>query len=182
AGGFGLTLTEADYVFLMDPWWNPAAESQAIDRVHRIGQEASVLVYRMVAAGTSEEKVLDLQRRKTALTDALWGDGQDGFAQALTADEIRGLLEGSGAGRPHDPRRRVLALLPVERGGVRGGGGADQSWPRRRAAHPRPKRGLEGPGRRGAADGSGRRCGSRRRNQRSRGRRPAAARMGGRGP
>lgn len=94
AGGFGLTLTEADYVFLMDPWWNPAAESQAIDRVHRIGQEASVLVYRMVAAGTIEEKVLDLQRRKTALTDALWGDGQNGFAQALTADDIRGLLEG----------------------------------------------------------------------------------------
>ena len=94
AGGLGLTLTEADYVFLMDPWWNPAAESQAIDRVHRIGQEASVLVYRMVAAGTIEEKVLDLQRRKTVLTDALWGDGQDGFAQALTADDIRGLLEG----------------------------------------------------------------------------------------
>ena len=95
AGGFGLTLTEADYVFLMDPWWNPAAESQAIDRVHRIGQEASVIVYRMVAAGTIEEKVLDLQRRKTVLTDALWGDGQDGgFSQALTADDIRGLLEG----------------------------------------------------------------------------------------
>ena len=94
AGGFGLTLTEADYVFLMDPWWNPAAESQAVDRVHRIGQESSVLVYRMVAAGTIEEKVLDLQRRKTVLTDALWGDGQDGFAQALTADDIRGLLEG----------------------------------------------------------------------------------------
>ena len=94
AGGFGLTLTEADYVFLMDPWWNPAAESQAVDRVHRIGQESSVLVYRMVAAGTIEEKVLHLQRRKTVLTDALWGDGQDGFAQALTADDIRGLLEG----------------------------------------------------------------------------------------
>jgi superfamily II DNA or RNA helicase len=94
AGGFGLTLTEADYVFLMDPWWNPAAESQAIDRVHRIGQEASVLVYRMVAAGTIEEKVLDLQRRKTALTDALWddGSGDGGFSQALTADDIRGLL------------------------------------------------------------------------------------------
>jgi SNF2 family DNA or RNA helicase len=94
AGGFGLTLTEADYVFLMDPWWNPAAESQAVDRVHRIGQESSVLVYRMVAAGTIEEKVLDLQRKKTVLTDALWGDGQDGFSQALTADDIRGLLEG----------------------------------------------------------------------------------------
>ena len=94
AGGFGLTLTEADYVFLMDPWWNPAAESQAIDRVHRIGQEASVLVYRMVAAGTIEEKVLDLQRRKTALTDALWddGSGDGGFSQTLTAEDIRGLL------------------------------------------------------------------------------------------
>nr|WP_269770446.1 DEAD/DEAH box helicase [Brevibacterium yomogidense] len=95
AGGFGLTLTEADYVFLVDPWWNPAAETQAIDRVHRIGQDSSVMVYRMVAAGTIEEKVLDLQRKKTVLTDALWGDGEDGaFSAALTADDVRDLLEG----------------------------------------------------------------------------------------
>ncbi|HLS31961.1 MAG TPA: C-terminal helicase domain-containing protein, partial [Brevibacterium sp.] len=100
AGGFGVTLTEADYVFLMDPWWNPAAEEQAIDRAHRIGQDSSVMVYRMVAAGTIEEKVLDLQQRKTALTDALWddrggpgGDGEGAFSRALTAEDVRGLLE-----------------------------------------------------------------------------------------
>ena len=97
AGGFGVTLTEADYVFLMDPWWNPAAEEQAIDRVHRIGQDSSVMVYRMVAAGTIEEKVVDLQQRKTALTDALWDDGdgirEGAFSRALTADDVRGLLE-----------------------------------------------------------------------------------------
>src|SRR5699024_12559660 len=56
AGGFGLTLTEADYVFLIDPWWNPAAENQAIDRAHRIGQTKSVMVYRYVAEGTIEQK------------------------------------------------------------------------------------------------------------------------------
>src|SRR5699024_4171596 len=99
ASGFGVTLTEADYVFLMDPWWNPAAEEQAIDRAHRIGQDSSVMVYRMVAAGTIEEKVLDLQQRKTALTDALWDDrggpgegGEGAFSRALTADDVRGLL------------------------------------------------------------------------------------------
>lgn len=97
AGGFGVTLTEADYVFLMDPWWNPAAEEQAIDRVHRIGQDSSVMVYRMVAAGTIEEKVVDLQQRKTALTDALWDDGdgvrEGAFSRVLTADDVRGLLD-----------------------------------------------------------------------------------------
>src|SRR5699024_10634431 len=58
AGGFGLTLTEADYVFLLDPWWNPAAENQAVDRAHRIGQQRQVMVYRMIAEDTIEEKVL----------------------------------------------------------------------------------------------------------------------------
>lgn len=91
AGGFGLTLTEADYVFVLDPWWNPAAESQAIDRAHRIGQDKSVFVYRLIAAGTIEEKVLALQRRKAALFDAVIDDG-DAFAAALDADDIRGLL------------------------------------------------------------------------------------------
>jgi superfamily II DNA or RNA helicase len=91
AGGFGLTLTEAEYVFLLDPWWNPAAESQAIDRAHRIGQTKSVFVYRLIAAGTIEEKVLALQRRKAALSDAVIDDGE-AFAAALDADDIRGLL------------------------------------------------------------------------------------------
>ncbi|GAA5151469.1 DEAD/DEAH box helicase [Microbacterium pseudoresistens] len=91
AGGTGITLTEADYVFLLDPWWNPAAEAQAADRTHRIGQTERVFVYRMIAAGTIEEKVLDLQQRKARLSAAVM-DGEDLFAQNLTADDIRGLL------------------------------------------------------------------------------------------
>lgn len=92
AGGFGLTLTEADYVFLLDPWWNPAAEAQAIDRTHRIGQTQRVFVYRLIAAGTIEEKVLALQQRKARLFTAVMDD-EALFAQALTADDIRGLLD-----------------------------------------------------------------------------------------
>ncbi|PTT21436.1 DNA/RNA helicase, partial [Microbacterium sp. HMWF026] len=91
AGGFGLTLVEADYVFLLDPWWNPAAESQAIDRTHRIGQIRSVFVYRLIAAGTVEEKVRALQQRKAALFDAVIDD-DDAFAASLEADDIRALL------------------------------------------------------------------------------------------
>ena len=67
AGGVGLTLTEADYVYLMDPWWNPAAEAQAVDRAHRIGQTKKVNVYRLVANGTVEEKVVALQEKKRQL-------------------------------------------------------------------------------------------------------------------
>ncbi|WP_449408255.1 DEAD/DEAH box helicase [Microbacterium maritypicum] len=92
AGGFGLTLTQADYVFLLDPWWNPAAEEQAIDRTHRIGQTEQVFVYRMVSTGTIEEKVLDLQRRKARLFSAVMDD-DDLFAQSLTAEDIRGLFD-----------------------------------------------------------------------------------------
>ncbi|CAI7572036.1 unnamed protein product, partial [Penicillium discolor] len=92
AGGFGLTLTEADYVFLLDPWWNPAAEAQAVDRTHRIGQRSQVFVYRMIASGTIEEKVLALQRRKARLFTAVLDDDAL-FAQALTADDIRGLFD-----------------------------------------------------------------------------------------
>lgn len=92
AGGFGLTLTEADYVFLLDPWWNPAAEAQAIDRTHRIGQTDRVFVYRLISSGTIEEKVLALQQRKARLFTAVMDD-EALFSQALTADDIRGLLE-----------------------------------------------------------------------------------------
>lgn len=92
AGGFGLTLTEADYVFLLDPWWNPAAEAQAVDRAHRIGQTRTVMVYRMIAVGTIEEKVMALQQRKARLFRAVMDDDAL-FGQALTADDIRGLLE-----------------------------------------------------------------------------------------
>ena len=103
AGGFGLNLTEADYVFLMDPWWNPASENQAIDRAHRIGQTKNVMVYRYVAEGTIEEKVLALQKRKAELFDELMSDsgtyegrgpGGQAFSQTVTAADIKGLLEG----------------------------------------------------------------------------------------
>ncbi|WP_157155764.1 DEAD/DEAH box helicase [Diaminobutyricimonas sp. LJ205] len=96
AGGFGLTLTEADYVFLLDPWWNPATEAQAIDRTHRIGQTRHVNVYRMIASGTIEEKVMALKERKARLFDSVMDDDAV-FSSALTADDIRELLE------PTDP-------------------------------------------------------------------------------
>jgi SNF2 family DNA or RNA helicase len=93
AGGFGLNLTEADYVFLLDPWWNPATENQAIDRTHRIGQTRNVMVFRLVADGTIEDKVMALKERKARLFDAVLDD--DGAcATALTAEDSRGLLTG----------------------------------------------------------------------------------------
>ncbi|HEY0259034.1 MAG TPA: DEAD/DEAH box helicase [Lacisediminihabitans sp.] len=92
AGGFGLTLTEADYVFLLDPWWNPATETQAIDRTHRIGQTRAVNVYRMISSDTIEEKVMALKDRKARLFDAVMDDDTP-FGAGITADDIRGLLE-----------------------------------------------------------------------------------------
>ena len=112
AGGFGLTLTEADYVFLLDPWWNPQAEEQAVDRTHRIGQDKSVMVYRLVSADTIEEKVMALKEKKAELFARVvegvgdvegGGEGAAGTAgaagtgglspAALTAAEIRELIE-----------------------------------------------------------------------------------------
>ncbi len=92
AGGFGLTLTEADYVFVLDPWWNPAAEAQAIDRTHRIGQTRPVNVYRMVSRDTIEEKVVALQERKRDLFTRVVDDGA-ALSAALTADDLRELLD-----------------------------------------------------------------------------------------
>ncbi len=91
AGGFGLNLTEADYCFLLDPWWNPATEAQAIDRTHRIGQTRNVMVYRLIAKDTIEEKVLALARRKAELFAGVMDQG-DAFGTALTADDLRELL------------------------------------------------------------------------------------------
>ncbi len=109
AGGFGLTLTEADYVFLLDPWWNPQTEEQAVDRTHRIGQDKPVMVYRLVSADTIEEKVMALKEKKAELfarvvegTDGVeaGAEGAAGAAgagglspAALTAAEIRELIE-----------------------------------------------------------------------------------------
>ncbi|VEJ31216.1 N-formylmethionyl-tRNA deformylase [Rothia dentocariosa] len=91
AGGFGLNLTEADHCFIMDPWWNPAAEQQAVDRIHRLGQERDVHVYRLVAEGTIEEKVMDLKASKAALFDAVVNDGS--FAPSrVDAEQIRELF------------------------------------------------------------------------------------------
>ncbi|MCC3273351.1 DEAD/DEAH box helicase [Arthrobacter zhangbolii] len=92
AGGFGLNLTEADYVFLLDPWWNPAAESQAVDRTHRIGQKNNVMVYRMVARDTIEEKVMALKEQKAKLFSSVMDDDAV-FSSALTAEDIRALLQ-----------------------------------------------------------------------------------------
>ena len=88
AGGFGLNLTEADYCFLLDPWWNPATEAQAIDRTHRIGQTRNVMVYRLIAKDTIEEKVLALARRKAELFGGVCdADGLGG--SQLAAEDIR---------------------------------------------------------------------------------------------
>jgi superfamily II DNA or RNA helicase len=91
AGGVGLNLVEADYVYVLDPWWNPAAEAQAVDRAHRIGQTRPVMVYRLVSADTIEQKVMELKARKSALFDAVMDDGA-ALSGALTSADIRGLL------------------------------------------------------------------------------------------
>ena len=91
AGGSGLTLTEADYVYVMDPWWNPAAEEQAIDRAHRIGQTKKVNVYRLVATDTIEAKVVELQDRKRRLISSVMNG--TGTGASLSVADLRGLLD-----------------------------------------------------------------------------------------
>ncbi len=91
AGGTGLNLTEADHVFLVDPWWNPAAEDQAADRTHRIGQDKPVNIYRLVTKDTVEERVMSLQIRKRRLADAALGETDR--ALSLTRDDLLSLLE-----------------------------------------------------------------------------------------
>jgi superfamily II DNA or RNA helicase len=91
AGGFGLNLTEADYCIILDPWWNPATEAQAVDRVHRIGQTKKVMVYRLVAKDTIEEKVMALKARKSALFANVMDSGEF-TSGAMTASDIQELL------------------------------------------------------------------------------------------
>ncbi|MCE7062706.1 SNF2-related protein [Dyadobacter sp. CY343] len=91
AGGVGLNLTEADYVYLVDPWWNPAVERQAIDRTHRIGQTRKVFAYKMICKDTIEEKILLLQQRKQDLAEDLVG-GESGFIKKLSQEDIMGLF------------------------------------------------------------------------------------------
>ncbi len=92
AGGTGLNLTAADTVIHYDPWWNPSVENQATDRAHRIGQDKPVFVYKLIAEGTVEERILDLQARKAHLAGALFGDNP-AAAAALTQDDLRWLLD-----------------------------------------------------------------------------------------
>ncbi|SDU87292.1 Helicase conserved C-terminal domain-containing protein [Microlunatus sagamiharensis] len=92
AGGVGLNLTEADYVFVLDPWWNPAVEAQAIDRTHRIGQTRPVNVYRLVSAGTVEQKVVELSARKAALFASVL-DGEVALGTTVTARDLAALVE-----------------------------------------------------------------------------------------
>ena len=114
AGGFGLNLTEADYCFLLDPWWNPATEAQAVDRTHRIGQTRNVMVYRLIAKDTIEEKVMALQgpqgravrqrhRRRRAVQ------------HRITADDIRGLF--ALTGRARAAQRRLAQAMQVAAAG-----------------------------------------------------------------
>jgi len=91
AGGVGLNLTAADYVFLLDPWWNPAVEAQAIDRTHRIGQTKEVFAYRLIAEDTVEEKVLALQQTKRALAEAVLSANPVGL-RGLSTDDLDLLL------------------------------------------------------------------------------------------
>ena len=91
AGGVGLNLTSAEYVFLLDPWWNPAVESQAIDRAHRIGQTRHVFAYRLIAQGTVEEKVAELQQSKREVADAIL-TADPALIRNLSADDLEWLL------------------------------------------------------------------------------------------
>lgn len=91
AGGTGLNLTEADYVYILDPWWNPAVENQAIDRAHRIGQKNKVFAYKMISKGTIEEKILDLQRSKTDLFNQILTN-ENSLVKSLDFEDLKALL------------------------------------------------------------------------------------------
>jgi SNF2 family DNA or RNA helicase len=91
AGGLGLNLTAAEYVFLLDPWWNPAVEAQAVDRAHRIGQTRPVFAYRLIARDTVEEKVLELQKSKRDLADAILGE-DNSLIRDLKREDLELLL------------------------------------------------------------------------------------------
>lgn len=91
AGGLGLNLTEADYVFILDPWWNPAVEAQAVDRAHRIGQKKKVFTYKFITRNTVEEKILTLQQKKLKLTNELITT-EEGFMKQLSREDIVQML------------------------------------------------------------------------------------------
>ena len=96
AGGVGLNLTAADTVIHYDPWWNPAVENQATDRAHRIGQDKTVFVYKLISAGTVEEKIHALQQRKQALAQSIYAD-EHNAELSFSADDMAFLLQPLGA-------------------------------------------------------------------------------------
>ena len=91
AGGVGLNLTAAEYVFILDPWWNPAVERQAVDRSHRIGQQKTVFSYKFITKDTIEEKILRLQERKAQLSDDVMSGEAEMFKQ-LNMEDLADLL------------------------------------------------------------------------------------------
>ncbi|MDP1667094.1 MAG: SNF2-related protein [Methylobacter sp.] len=93
AGGVGLNLTEADTVIIYDPWWNPAAESQAADRAHRIGQDKPVFVYKLITENTVEEKIIAMQDKKRALAEGIYKGGAKEESLKLTAEDLTALFE-----------------------------------------------------------------------------------------
>src|SRR5699024_981653 len=92
AGNSGINLTNANYVFLVEPWWNKAVQQQAIDRVHRIGQHQKVFAYNMICKNTIEEKIVTLQNKKQTLSDELISDDAN-FVKNLTKDDIAFLFD-----------------------------------------------------------------------------------------
>ena len=90
-GGQGLNLTAADYIYILDPWWNPAVEAQAVDRAHRIGQTRRVFAYRLIARDTVEEKILALQEEKKKMMEAVL-DGGGALVPGLEEEELMGLF------------------------------------------------------------------------------------------
>ncbi len=92
AGGLGLNLTAADYVFILDPWWNPAIEQQAVDRAYRIGQKNKVFTYKFISMNTVEEKILNLQKKKQSLADGLITT-EEGFVKNLTKEDIQSIFD-----------------------------------------------------------------------------------------
>lgn len=91
AGGVGLNLTAADYVYIVDPWWNPAVEQQAIDRTHRIGQTKNIFAYRMICKDTIEDKIIQLQEKKRILARDLITD-DEGFVKSLSREDVEYLF------------------------------------------------------------------------------------------
>jgi SNF2 family DNA or RNA helicase len=92
AGGVGLNLTAADFVFILDPWWNPAIEAQAVDRAYRIGQKNTVFTYKFITTNTVEEKILNLQKNKQKLASDLITT-EESFVKNLSRDDIQSIFE-----------------------------------------------------------------------------------------